>query len=78
MNRIKSLFLFEGIPFPEGPSWTKACIEQPRTSDDYSSVRFELNMHLDQLEAARHEKSEVESEIRRYIESVPELLEYAS
>jgi len=32
MNRIKSLFLLEGIPFPEGPSWTKACIEQLRTS----------------------------------------------
>jgi transposase len=77
MNRIKSLFLFEGIPFPEGPSWTKACIEQLRTSDEYNSVRFEVNMYLGQLEAARNEKSEVESEIRRYIESVPELLEYA-
>jgi transposase len=77
-QRIKSLLLFEGLPFPAAPAggqWSGAVKAALRALACAPSVRFKLDRLLDRLAFAEHQVQETTREIRRFCRSDSELVQ---
>jgi len=75
-TRIKSLLLEKGLPFPAASSFTKAAIEELRTSARYDAFRFLLDVSLDDLAHHLRAAVRVMQETRDFLASHPEMEEY--
>lgn len=65
--RIKSLLLFEGIPFPDvGGSWSIRVLLELRRIECSPGVRFKLNQLLDNIEFSQRQVLAATREIRRF------------
>jgi transposase len=69
--RIKSLLLFEGIPFPESAApksahWSRAVIEDLKKLPCSGAVRFKLDQLVNTLEFSRGQVLTATKEIRRF------------
>lgn len=72
--RIKSLLLFEGIPFPEPHErWTVAALTALETLPCNATVRFKLNRLMDALQFHYQMAAKVQKEVRRFCNHDPEL-----
>jgi transposase len=72
--RIKSLLLFEGIPFPEPhEQWTVAALQALETLPCNATVRFKLDRLLDALQFHYQTAARVQKEVRRFCNHDPEL-----
>ena len=72
--RIKSLLLFEGIPFPEPrEQWTVAALKALETLPCNATVRFKLDRLLDALQFHYQTAAKVQKEVRRFCNNDPEL-----
>ncbi len=75
-QRIKSLLLFEGIPFPLAPAgsqWSLKVKAQLRKLQCSKSVRFKLDQLLDRVEFSEKQVVQVSKEIRQFCHNDPEL-----
>ena len=76
-QRIKSLLLFEGIPFPPAPpgrgQWSRLVKARLRTLPCAPTVRFKLDQLLDSLAFAEQQVLQTTREIRRFCRTDPEL-----
>jgi transposase len=75
-QRIKSLLLFEGLPFPPAPpagQWSRAVQAALRALACAPSVRFKLDQLLDHLAFVAHQVRQTTREIRRFCRTDPEL-----
>jgi transposase len=72
--RIKSLLLFEGIPFPEShEKWTVAALQGLATLSCNASVRFKLDRLMEALQFHYQMAAQVQKEVRRFCNQDPEL-----
>jgi transposase len=74
--RIKSLLLFEGIPFPPAPAgsqWSILVRAKLRKLPCSSAVHFKLDRLLESLEFCEKQALESTKEIRRFCQNDPEL-----
>jgi|RhiMethySRZTD1v2_1073278.scaffolds.fasta_scaffold230470_1 transposase len=72
--RIKSLLLFEGIPFPEPQEkWTVAALKALETLSCNATVRFKLDRLMDALQFHYELAAKVQKEVRRFCNADPEL-----
>ncbi len=75
-QRIKSLWLFEGLAFPPAPAggqWSLQVQAQLRTLPCAPTVRFKLDQWLDTLAFAEQHVLQATREIRRFCRTEPEL-----
>src|SRR5215510_3460005 len=73
-QRIKSLLLFEGIPFPLAPAgsqWSLKVKAQLRKLQCSKSVRFKLDQLLDRVEFSEKQGVKVSKEIRQFCHNDP-------
>ena len=72
--RIKSLLLYEGIPFP-GPTgrWSGQVLRQLAALPCSGAVRFKLDRLIDALQFHFQSAAVVQKEIRRFCQNDPEL-----
>lgn len=74
--RIKSLLLYEGIPFPaENGKWSARVIAQLKQLPCSATVRFELKQLIKTLQFHFESASVAQREIRRFCKEDPELQE---
>jgi transposase len=75
LQRIKALFLLEGLPFPESVSgkWTRAVWENLRTLSCPSAVRFQLDRIVSMATFAQEQVRQTTREIRRFCKTDPQL-----
>lgn len=72
--RIKSLLLYEGIPFPEPhEKWTVEALRGLETLPCNAAVRFKLDRLMDALQFHYLTAARVQVELRRYCNQDPEL-----
>ena len=72
--RIKSLLLYEGIPFPDAQErWTALALRALETLPCNGSVRFKMDRLLDTLQFHFLTAAKVQKEIRRFCKSEPGL-----
>jgi len=72
--RIKSLLLYEGIPFPAANDrWSGQVLRQLEALPCSAAVRFKLDRLLDALQFHFQSAAVVQKEIRRFCQSDPEL-----
>ncbi len=72
--RIKSLLLYEGIPFPAANGrWSGGVLRQLEALPCSVAVRFKLDRLLDALQFHFQSAAVVQKEIRRFCQSDPEL-----
>lgn len=72
--RIKSLLLYEGIPFPEPhEKWTVAALRALETIPCNATVRFKLDRLLDAMQFHFQMAAQVQKEIRRFCNNDPGL-----
>jgi transposase len=72
--RIKSLLLYEGIPFPEPrEKWTVAALRALETIPCNATVRFKLDRLLDAMQFHFQMAAQVQKEIRRFCNQDPGL-----
>ena len=72
--RIKSLLLYEGIPFPAvDGKWSGRVLRQLETLPCNASVRFKLDQLIDTLQFHFLSAAKVQKQIRHFCESDPEL-----
>lgn len=72
--RIKSLLLYEGIPFPEPhEKWTVPALQGLETLSCNATVRFKLDRLMDALQFHFQMAAQVQKELRRYCNQDPEL-----
>lgn len=74
--RIKSLLLFEGMPFPAAPTasqWSRRVVAQLQTLPCAPVVRFKLDHLLASLQFAHEQVRQTTREIRRFCTADPEL-----
>jgi transposase len=65
--RIKSLLLYEGIPFPEpNETWTGAALQALETIPCNGAVRFKLDRLLDAMQFHFQMAAQVQKEVRRF------------
>lgn len=77
-QRIKSLLLFEGLPFPPAPAggqWSRAVQAALRALRGGKSVRFHLDQLLDHLAFTERQVRQTTREIRRFCRTDPELIQ---
>src|SRR5499433_2951964 len=75
-QQIKSLLLFEGIPFPLAPAgsqWSLKGKAQLRKLECSKSVRFKLDQLLDNEEFSEKQVVKATQEIRKFCQNDPEL-----
>lgn len=73
-QRIKSLLLYEGIPFPDAHGkWTVPALRALEQLPCNASVRFKLDQLLDNLQFHYLSAAKVQKHIRRFCENDPEL-----
>jgi transposase len=72
--RIKSLLLYEGLPFPAANGkWSGRVLHALETSPCNASVRFKLDRLLDALQFHFETAAKVQKEIRRFCSAEPGL-----
>jgi transposase len=72
--RIKSLLLYEGIPFPAANgSWSGQVLRQLQALPCSAAVRFKLDRLLDALQFHFQSAAVVQKEIRHFCQNDPEL-----
>lgn len=72
--RIKSLLLYEGIPFPAANGrWSGQVLRQLEALPCKAAVRFKLDQLIDALQFHFQSAAKVQKEIRRFCENDPEL-----
>ena len=72
--RIKSLLLYEGIPFPSTTGrWSGQVLRQLETLPCSGAVRFKLDRLIDALQFHFQSAAVVQKEIRRFCQNDPEL-----
>ncbi len=72
--RLKSLLLYEGIPFPAANGkWSGRALRQLETLPCNASVRFKLEQLIDTLQFHFLSAAKVQKQIRHFCESDPEL-----
>jgi len=72
--RIKSLLLFEGIPFPEPhEKWTVAALQGLATLPCNATVRFKLDQLMEALQFHYQMAAKVQKEVRRFCNQDSEL-----
>lgn len=71
-NRIKALYLFEGIVLPEG-KWSREMIAEMKKLESRESVEFNLQQRLTDLDYYAKQELKVRAQIRRYCKADPEL-----
>ena len=72
--RIKSLLLYEGIPFPAANGkWSGRVLRQLEALPCNASVRFKLNQLIDAMQFHFLSAARVQKEIRRFCQNDPEL-----
>jgi len=72
--RIKSLLLYEGIPFPAAnEKWSAAVLRQLEIIPCNASVRFKLDRLMDTLQFHFETAAKVQKEIRRFCNAEPGL-----
>jgi transposase len=72
--RIKSLLLYEGIPFPEeNEKWTIRALQALEKIPCNATVRFKLDRLLDALQFHFEMAAKVQKEVRRFCTDEPEL-----
>jgi transposase len=72
--RIKSLLLYEGIPFPAANGrWSGRVLRQLEALPCSAAVRFKLERLIDALQFHFQSAAVVQKEIRRFCQSDPEL-----
>lgn len=76
-QRIKSLLLFEGLPFPAAPpgsgQWSRRVKAELRALPCAAPVRFKLDQLLESVEGSERQVRTTTREIRRFCRSEPEL-----
>jgi transposase len=80
-QRIKSLLLYEGIPFPEAPrsgQWTPRVLREIATLPCNASVRFKLDSLLTTLAFHRQQAESAHRQIRLFCQKDPELAQSIS
>src|SRR5882762_10142162 len=80
-QRIKSLLLYEGIPFPEAPrscQWTPRVLRELATLPCNASVRFKLNSLLTTLAFHNQQAVAAQKQIRLLCQKDPELTQSIS
>jgi transposase len=71
-NRLKGIFLFEGLVFPEG-KWSRRVIDELKQTVYRRAVEFKIRELLKDFEYYRNEELTVRAEIRRFCRTDPEL-----
>ena len=72
--RIKSLLLYEGIPFPaENGKWSGQVLRELETLPCNATVRFKLDQLIDALQFHFHSAAKVQQRIRHFCQNDPEL-----
>ena len=72
--RIKSLLLYEGIPFPAANGkWSGRALRQLEVLPCNATVRFKLDQLIDALQFHFQSAAKVQKEIRRFCQNDPEL-----
>src|SRR2546426_2760446 len=72
--RIKSLLLYEGIPFPAANGkWSGRVLRQLETTPCNASVRFKLDQLIDTLQFHFLSAAKVQKQIRYFCQNDPEL-----
>jgi transposase len=71
-SRLKSLFLWEGMIFPEG-KWSAAVIQKIKQTLNRQVVNYKVTELLKDLEYYRRQEILVKAEIRKYCRSVLEI-----
>jgi transposase len=72
--RIKSLLLYEGIPFPAANGkWSGRTLRQLEVLPCNATVRFKLDQLIDALQFHFQSAAKVQKEIRRFCQNDPEL-----
>jgi transposase len=72
--RIKSLLLFEGLPFPEArEQWTVAALKDLERLPCNATVRFKLDRLMDALQFHYEMTVTVQKKVRRFCNDDPEL-----
>src|SRR5687767_5318752 len=72
--RIKSLLLYEGIPFPAANGrWSGRALQQLEVLPCNATVRFKLDQLIDALQFHFQSAAKVQKEIRRFCQNDPEL-----
>lgn len=71
--RIKSLLLFESIPFPAGNEWSLEIVKQLKELSCNPAVRFKLDSLLANLDFAHQQVLKTTREIRRFCTQDAEL-----
>lgn len=73
-QRIKSLLLYEGIPFPAvNGKWSGRVLRQLQALPCNATVRFKLDQLIDTLEFHFLAAAKVQRQIRHFCQNVPEL-----
>jgi transposase len=73
-QRIKSLLLYEGLPFPEAHGkWTVPALRELERLPCNATVRFKLDQLLDSLQFHYLAAAKVQKQIRRFCQNDPEL-----
>ena len=73
-QRIKSLLLYESIPFPGAAgNWTGRALQELERLPCNATVRFKLDQLLDNLQFHYLSAAKVQKQIRRFCQSDPEL-----
>jgi transposase len=76
--RVKSLLLFEGLPFPAAPpggqsQWSARVLAELRTLPCTGAVRFKLDQLLDSIRFTTQQVHQTTRAIRRLCQTEPEL-----
>lgn len=71
-NALRGLYLFEGIPFPEG-RWSRRIIRELRQIEYRSAVEFKVQQLLANLEFFREQELKTLAELRRFCRKDPEI-----
>ncbi len=71
-NRLKGIYLFEGIKFPEG-RWTRKTIAQLAAIEYRPAVKYKIAQYLSDFEYYKKQEQNVRAEIRRFCKADQEL-----
>jgi transposase len=77
-QRIKALFLRNGLKFPGGTPggyWSQELIGQIREYDCDSALRFKLGSLLDSMLFSRYQAFQAQSSMRKFVDGSPEMKE---
>jgi|ERR1700752_2485378 len=71
-NAIRSLYLFEGIPFPEG-CWSKQMLAKLQQIQHRQAIEFKVKQLLEDLEYYQRQQKTTKTELRRFCNADEEI-----